>query len=143
MSTISISNLTYLHREELASLLSAPDAASKIAVIDVRDSDHVGGHIRSSHWVPINTFDYKLPELIRTLKQKDKVIFHCTLSQQRGPSAALRYAREKAKLRAKDPQAQEDQQEICVLEGGFSLWQAKYGEDENLTESYVKDIWAD
>jgi hypothetical protein len=30
-----------------------------------------------------------------------------------------------------------------VLDGGFSMWQAKYGDDENLTEGYVKDIWMD
>src|SRR5271156_3601080 len=83
MSPLTVPDLRYLRREQLASLLSSPDTASKIAVIDVRDSDHVGGHIRSSLWVPINTLDYRMAELIRTLKTKEKVVFHCALSQQR------------------------------------------------------------
>jgi hypothetical protein len=32
---------------------------------------------------------------------------------------------------------------VCVLVGGFNMWQAKYGEDDRLTEDYVKDIWDD
>ena len=98
MSIISISDIKFLKREQVASLLSNPETASEIAIIDVRDSDRIGGHIKSSQWIPINTLDYKLPELIRILKAKKKVVFHCALSQQRGPSAALRYARERAKV---------------------------------------------
>jgi len=144
MSTLTVSDLHYLRREQLASLLSSPDTASKIAVIDVRDSDHVGGHIRSSLWVPINTLDYRMAELIRTLKTKEKVVFHCALSQQRGPSAALRYARERARMLGKEEDGKEGKkQEVCVLEGGFAMWQSKYGKDERVTEGYVKDLWDD
>jgi hypothetical protein len=32
------------------------------------------------------------------LKDKETVVFHCALSQQRGPSAALRYIRERERL---------------------------------------------
>lgn len=99
------------------------------------------------------------------------------LSQQRGPSAALAYARAKqasaekeageaaeaegAEVVRVDSVAEEEKerragwedegvvtssgkisdQEICVLEGGFRNWQALYGEDESLTEGYVKDLW--
>jgi len=144
MSTLTVSDLRYLRREQLASLLSSPDTASKIAVVDVRDSDHVGGHIRSSLWVPINTLDYRMAELVRTLKTKEKVVFHCALSQQRGPSAALRYARERARMLGKEEEEEGGEgkkQEVCVLEGGFTMWQSKYGEDEKLTEGFVKDLW--
>jgi hypothetical protein len=44
------------------------------------------------------------------------VVFHCALSQQRGPSAALRYARERESTLS----AEENQkQQVFVLEGGF------------------------
>ena len=142
MDSLSISDLTYLRREQLASLLSSSSDVDRVAVVDVRDSDHVGGHIRSSMWIPANTLDYKLPELVRTLAAKDKVVFHCALSQQRGPSAALRYARERMRLLS-DEERQKMVQVVCVLEGGFNSWQAKYGEDETLTEGYAKDIWED
>ena len=90
--------------------------------------------------MPSSDLDIKTPELIRTLKDKDKVVFHCALSQQRGPSAALRYARERQRLHR--PQEGKGQ-EIYVLDGGFTMWQAKFGEDEKLTEGYVRDIWMD
>jgi rhodanese-related sulfurtransferase len=106
--------------------------------------DHIGGHIRSSIWVPSAELDVKTPELVRTLHDKDKVVFHCALSQQRGPSAALRYARERQRLLSTGKaEGEGQQQQVYVLEGGFTMWQAKYGEDEKLTEGYVRDIWMD
>lgn len=30
-----------------------------------------------------------------------------------------------------------------VLDGGFTQWQERYGEDGRLTEEYAKDIWQD
>ena len=102
--------------------------------------DHVGGHIYSSTWVPSSTLDARMPELIRTLKDKEKVVFHCALSQQRGPSAALRYARERERvLGPEEPQ----NQQVYVLEGGFVKWQEVFGKDERLTQNYVADIWED
>jgi rhodanese-related sulfurtransferase len=143
MSLITISSLTHMSREILAELvLSSPPP--NLAIIDVRDSDHIGGHIKGSLWIPSNTLDVRIPELLRTLKDKDKVIFHCALSQQRGPSAALRYARGREELAGKVlGDFQKKEQEVCVLVGGFNMWQAKYGEDARLTEDHVKDIWDD
>jgi rhodanese-related sulfurtransferase len=92
-----------------------------------------------------------MPELVRTLKEKKVVVFHCMLSQQRGPSAALRYVREREKVVGQEMKAEEGnpegaknddgQQKVYVLERGFQGWQEQYGEDERLTEGYVKDIW--
>jgi rhodanese-related sulfurtransferase len=143
MSLITISSLTQMSRESLAELILSTPPPS-LAIVDVRDSDHVGGHIKGSTWIPSNTLDFRLPELLRTLKDKDQVIFHCALSQQRGPSAALKYARGREELAGKlFGGGEKKNQEVCVLVGGFSMWQAKYGEDERLTEGYVKDIWDD
>ncbi|KAJ8118249.1 hypothetical protein OPT61_g728 [Boeremia exigua] len=163
MSTISLASLQYIDRDTLAQKFSSTQSLPKnTAVVDVRDSDHIGGHIRGSTWIPSSQLDYKVPELVRTLKDKEVVIFHCALSQQRGPSAALRYLREKERL---DPNAdlgskgevkeegvgneeakaegssEEKKQRVYVLKGGFTEWQEKYGEDQSLTEGYQKDIW--
>jgi rhodanese-related sulfurtransferase len=150
-TSITVSDLIYLPPTHLASLLkdssieaanaSTNSANMSVAVIDVRDSDHIGGHIRSSTWVPSDQLPTKLPELVRTLADKDMVVFHCALSQVRGPSAALKYVRERQRLLGKESGNQE--QRVCVLEGGFTMWQARYGEDVSLTEGYVKDIWQD
>jgi rhodanese-related sulfurtransferase len=171
MSTHTLSSLPYITREDLAAHLQTPSNAPNIAIIDVRDSDHIGGHIKGSTWVPSNELDYKTPELIRTMRDKDVVVFHCALSQQRGPSAALRYLREKERLdpkrwteskrevkegsgqvekedgeKKKDGEEKEEgvaqkKQKVVVLKGGFTQWQEKYGADEKLTEGWQKDIW--
>ncbi|EMD94073.1 hypothetical protein COCC4DRAFT_131627 [Bipolaris maydis ATCC 48331] len=157
MSSITLSDLEFIDRETLASTFTpstseATDAQSKrslpasTAIIDVRDSDHIGGHIRGSTWVPSSDLDFKLPELLRTLQDKETVVFHCALSQQRGPSAALRYLREKERLQGsggKEGGEKEGgkKQKVVVLKGGFTEWQEKYGMDEELTEGYKKDIW--
>lgn len=88
--------------------------------------------------MPSAYLDVRLPELLRTLKDKEKVVFHCALSQQRGPSAALRYARERERTLSPE---EYQKQEVYVLEGGFVKWQEKYGKDKQLTEAYVEDIW--
>ena len=86
-----------------------------------------------------------MPELVRTLKDKDIVVFHCALSQQRGPSSALRYLREKERLQSVNKKVTDNAdlsvegvkanttadgegvvkngQTVYVLEGGFVKWQ--------------------
>jgi rhodanese-related sulfurtransferase len=123
--------------------VSSPAA---LAIIDVRDSDYIGGHIRGCANVPAPTLDYRMPELVRTLQEKEVVVFHCALSQQRGPGAALRYLREREKLlkimegvvgksEGQDGEGGSDEgegrkreskeQKVFVLDGGFVQWQEK------------------
>lgn len=131
MSHFTVANLPRITAPALSSRLLSSSNNSTVAVVDVRDSDHIGGHIKSSLHVPSNTLDYKVPELVRTLQDKDTVVFHCMLSQQRGPSAALRYARERERLlgaeRGKCLAEGESGvgQKVCVLEQGFGGWQEK------------------
>jgi rhodanese-related sulfurtransferase len=168
MSSINLSDLQYITREDLAHQLGNSQSGtvpSNMAIIDVRDSDHVGGHIRGSTWVPSSELDYKTPELVRNLKDKDTVVFHCVLSQQRGPNAALRYLREKERLdptswvESESGEVKEEgegvkkgeavgeakgegkKQKVVVLSGGFEKWQEKFGSDNKLTEGWQKDIW--
>lgn len=98
------------------------------------------------------------------------VVFHCALSQQRGPSAALKYIRERSRIigtgvvgeamkknkeesveKMADDGEWEDvaeesakkEQKVYVLDRGFVGWQEIYGEDTRLTEGYRKEIWED
>jgi rhodanese-related sulfurtransferase len=147
MSSISIVDLPRISRETLASIIR--NNPSEVTVIDVRDSDYIGGHIVNGINVPTHTHDYRMPELVRTLKDQETVVFHCALSQQRGPSSALRYLREKERLEAgAEKTGGEDEkvvkeggekveagvtkdgegvvkngQKVYVLEGGFVKWQ--------------------
>lgn len=99
---------------------------------------------------------------MRKLKDTETVIFHCALSQVRGPGAALRYLRERERLLGPAPKegqntegggkeedgvpAQDGRikaQKVYVLEEGFVGWVQQYGEDPRLTEGYRKEIWKD
>lgn len=80
-----------------------------------------------------------MPTLLRRLDGKKMVVFHCMLSQQRGPSAALRYLREREAAKKGDAPAVE--QDVYILDRGFSAWQEVYGPDERLTEGYRKELW--
>ncbi|KAL2143601.1 hypothetical protein VTI28DRAFT_10186 [Corynascus sepedonium] len=143
-------------------LLAAQEAATAgdptIAVIDVRDDDYIGGHIKGSLNVPSHTLDAMLPTLVRQLQDKETVVFHCALSQQRGPSAALRYLRERERIlgankaatgpssgaEASDASGEntaKKEQNVFVLDRGFVGWQEVYGTDERLTEGYRKELW--
>ena len=100
--------------------------------------------------VPIRSLDAMMPTLVRQLNDKKVVVFHCALSQQRGPTAALKYLREKGPLLSKNkiaPASTEDgepvEQQVYVLDRGFVGWQEVYGEDERLTEGYRKELWKD
>ncbi|KAI1076832.1 Rhodanese-like protein [Whalleya microplaca] len=171
MSLVTISNLQRITASKLADMLlgatrsGAVDSESKIAVVDVRDDDHIGGHIKSSLHFPSRSLDATMPTLLRRLADADTVVFHCALSQQRGPSAALRYLRARERAEAKQQPVQEGgeqeknkgkdehegaenegaavPQKVYVLDRGFVGWQELYGLDERLTEAYRREIWED
>ena len=87
-----------------------------------------------------------MPTLLRKLADKETVVFHCALSQQRGPSAALRYLREREAQQqqqrdGRDDALSVDKQKVYVLDRGFVGWQEVYGPDERLTEAWRKELW--
>ncbi|KAF8251133.1 Rhodanese-like protein [Wilcoxina mikolae CBS 423.85] len=153
------SKLARISPERLSTLLLTEPTEEKVVVVDVRDSDHIGGHIKGSRHVPSGTLSYTTPELVRNLKGTEKVVFHCALSQERGPSAAKKYMRERERMfglesiakemkweddgeaKERDETAAVKQQEVFVLDGGFVQWQKKFGNDERLTEKYDKELW--
>jgi len=160
-TTVTLPSLKRISRERLGSILLTRHTDDKVVVVDVRDSDHIGGHIKSSKHIPAGTLDYAAPDLVRRLKNTEKVVFHCALSQERGPSAALKYMRERERLfglgsiedsvkpeeddgnaTTRDSAGAVIKQEVYVLDGGFVQWQEKFGEDERLTENYDKELWA-
>ncbi|KAG6007320.1 hypothetical protein E4U21_006131 [Claviceps maximensis] len=125
-------------------ILAEGDSPSpSYAIIDVRDDDYIGGHIKGCTNITTLQLEAMMPTLVRKLKDTKTVVFHCALSQQRGPSAALKYLREKDELLKRLGSEGETtvEQEVVVLDRGFVGWQQAYGDDERLTEGYVKEIW--
>ncbi|KAK8127892.1 Arsenate reductase 2.1 [Apiospora sp. TS-2023a] len=149
MSLVTLGSLQRMQATELADKMLAAQAAgldietSNIAVVDVRDDDYIGGHIQGSLNFPSRSLDAMMPTLLRKLEGKETVVFHCALSQQRGPSAALRYLREREAVADDAGKDKEQQQTVYILDRGFVGWQEKYGPDERLTEAYRKEIWED
>ncbi|KAH6673926.1 Rhodanese-like domain-containing protein [Plectosphaerella plurivora] len=146
MSTVSIANLQRISAKDLSELLLAEQAAATdptIAVVDVRDDDYLGGHIKGGMNMPSNTLEYMMPTLLRRLEGKKTVVFHCALSQQRGPSAALQYLRLREQIERNKPATAPPAatQTVYVLDRGFAGWQETYGTDERLTEGYRKELW--
>ncbi|KAI0017233.1 Rhodanese-like protein [Xylariomycetidae sp. FL0641] len=142
MSLITLSSLGRITAEKLRPML---EAAAKqpnpdVAVVDVRDGDYIGGHIKDCLHFESSQLDATMPTLLRRLEGKHSVVFHCMLSQQRGPSAALRYLRE---LEARGDERAKTQK-VYVLDRGFMAWIELYDSDpkaRELTEGYRKEIW--
>ncbi len=127
--------LQILKNSDLATWIrhgSAPNGA--FVVVDVRDYDYIGGHIKNSLHFPYDTFVSQIHELLDQTSSIPNVIFHCSLSQQRGPSAARKYFQIISERGSVD-------KTVYILKGGFTEWQAKYGEDTSLTSNFRKDIW--
>ncbi|KAG7101020.1 CDC25-like phosphatase YCH1 [Verticillium longisporum] len=144
MSTISLANLQRISAKDLSEILLTQQAAATdptVAVVDVRDDDYIGGHIKGGINMPSATLDVMMPTLVRRMQGKKTVVFHCALSQQRGPSAALKYLRERDQMMRRENPAELANQTVYVLDLGFSGWQQTYGEDERLTDGYSKELW--
>lgn len=138
----SISDLKFLKPTTLYSWFKG-GSPGRFAVVDVRDSDYIGGHIKGCYHYPSGNFQETLPELRQKLidNQIKDVVFHCALSQSRGPSATLKFLRSLGEVKDQEQIEYFNGLSVWVLQGGFTQWQQNYGEDETVTEGYEKDIW--
>lgn len=85
-----------------------------LAIIDVRDDDHYGGHILGSKNYPSHKLADNLPGIIEQTKDKKRIVFHCSLSQQRGPKASRMFAEARRLIGDKEQTGPE----VYILEGG-------------------------
>ncbi|KZP01309.1 hypothetical protein CALVIDRAFT_131301 [Calocera viscosa TUFC12733] len=105
---------SFISGKELKKLLtSTTDQPPKI--VDVRDDDHISLHYPSTRFIT------EVNKLVEKLKDEQVVVFHCALSQQRGPKAARIYAETRANLLPDAPA-----QKVVVLRGGFMQFQAEF-----------------
>lgn len=84
----------FLQPVQVKALLEDPAMQAKVMILDVRDEDFAGGHIKGCKNVPsyeLSSED-ELDKFITTHLSDgiDTVIVHCYLSQQRGPTCARR-----------------------------------------------------
>ncbi|KAF9257484.1 Rhodanese-like protein [Marasmius fiardii PR-910] len=130
----------YISGEELAALIKNPEKVAKkdYLVVDVRDDDYEGGNIKGSLNMPSKDFLMNVDTLVKDTKDVGTVIFHCSLSQVRGPKAARVYQETRQNVLGKD----ESSTNVYILRDGFSQFQVKYKDDPELVENWDENVWA-
>ncbi|PIA29105.1 hypothetical protein AQUCO_06200003v1 [Aquilegia coerulea] len=109
-------SISYINGSQLLSLKRRPN----IAIVDVRDDERTyDAHIAGSLHYPSSTFSNKISDLAQNVKGKDTLVFHCALSQVRGPSCARRFADYLSEMKEAV-----DIKNVLILERGFNGWEA-------------------
>ncbi|KAJ2878015.1 Cdc25 phosphatase Ibp1, partial [Coemansia aciculifera] len=117
------SSLAFINAKELATRVRDQKQVSgrDYIVIDVRDVDFVGGHIPGAENVPAHTLFERMDELINRYQRVPLVVFHCAMSQVRGPKSARSYLRAvNARLETAPQDSPLHKQQVVVLTGGFN-----------------------
>jgi Cdc25 family phosphatase len=111
-----------------------------VLIIDCRDDDYVGGHIKGAIHISSLEFGLKpvfsMNKILEIAKSKNtkNVVFHCMESQKRSPKCANNF-----KIFLKF--IRETSWNIFVLEGGFDRWIRKYNTNPDLVENFNDDYW--
>ncbi|KDN45415.1 hypothetical protein RSAG8_05002, partial [Rhizoctonia solani AG-8 WAC10335] len=138
-STFSGPSFRYMSPTELGELMKSGKVSMKdYAVVDVRDDDFLGGNIVGCVRAPSSKYLTTVDDLVSKTKDVPKMIFHCALSQQRGPKAARIYA--ETRNNRLNP-GETPTQEIYVLRGGFTEFQRLFKGDPILVEKWRKEVW--
>ncbi|KAK4272831.1 hypothetical protein QN277_021333 [Acacia crassicarpa] len=110
-------SISYITGSQLLSIRRQPN----IAIIDVRDDERsYDGHIGGSLHFASDSFSENISNLVQQVKDKDTLVFHCALSQVRGPTCARRLANYLEDFKKDDAGIKN----IMVLERGFNGWEA-------------------
>lgn len=132
-------SISFITVDELAVVVRDPNQqpGTDYVVVDVRDEDFRGGHIPGALNIPahhLKTDSRQLQSLVDRCKNVPLVVFHCALSQVRGPRSARIYR-----------QAVGDQsQKVVILSGGFTAWLYKFRALEDpkaMIEDYNEAFW--
>nr|GAT52251.1 predicted protein [Mycena chlorophos] len=127
----------YITGDELAKLIKTEGklAEKDYLVVDVRDDDFFGGNIVNARNIPSRQFSVAVYDLANKSKDVGTVVFHCALSQVRGPKAARMYAETRQNLHIPG------EQQVLVLNGGFTEFQRKFKDDPILVEKWDRETW--
>uniref|UniRef100_A0A061RFC9 Rhodanese-like protein n=1 Tax=Tetraselmis sp. GSL018 TaxID=582737 RepID=A0A061RFC9_9CHLO len=122
----------YLPAETVADILRSSER-DRVQVIDVRDDDFdTSGHIRGAMNLPQPFFskDENIDGVIRGLisQGKRRIIFHCWLSQQRGPWCADRFAKRLEQCGGTDIDY------VNVLKNGYKRFSRLYLNETDLVD---------
>ena len=114
----------------------------KVQIIDLRQADYVGGHLRGSMHIPYDKFtEQKAEELVKLLVGKKDIVFLCMYSKTLAPECASKYAR--TRLKYIEDQFVENQN-VLVLLGGMSIIMTVWfcaGTAGGLIVGYDENMW--
>ncbi|KAF8132208.1 Rhodanese-like protein [Mycena galopus ATCC 62051] len=128
----------YISGDKLAEMIKSDKVANQdYLVVDVRDDDYAGGNITNAVNMPSRQFRTSVDDLVQKSADVKVMVFHCALSQVRGPQAARIYEEKRNKLDL----ARDKPQEIYVLTQGFTEFQRKFKDDPTLVVNWDKDVW--
>lgn len=129
--------VSYMSAKTLEEKLGST-TSDNIAVVDVRDEDHLGGHIKVSHHIPSAMFMRNPSSYVEGFKSKEAVVFHCMYSQQRGPRAARAFATAIPLILA----ATETFPSVYILDGGFQKFINTVGPKSSLLDKVDKELYS-
>ncbi len=111
---------------ELAKLLR--EGAKDVIVVDVRDLDRAGGHVKGSVNIRAAEFQANAKKYAAEWTGR-KVVFYCMYSQIRGPTSAAALAQACIDLKLENPPV------AYVLRGGFRSMAAQ-GQYKDIMEGF-------
>ncbi|KAK9814822.1 hypothetical protein WJX72_012047 [[Myrmecia] bisecta] len=121
-------DLSYISAGDLVTVLQGPDKA-KTLVVDVRDDDFEGGHIKGALNVPSGDFEAGIAPVVKNqLSGVETVVVHCALSQIRGPKCAVKLNN------ILDEAGLANRPQVKVLSKGFNGFQEAYGHSAEFVE---------
>ncbi|GAB5036736.1 myosin light chain kinase, partial [Nannochloropsis oceanica] len=137
---------SFIEPEELLALLQAQRQGVKsptIKIVDVRDDDFEVAKLPGAINVPSEEWheDERVDTLVQELKDYDLVIFHCMLSQVRGPKCSNRFRARLSVLKVDEEEEEEEEgrreggkeggrPRVFVLRGGFQGWYARFSKGQ-------------
>ncbi|KAL9647464.1 hypothetical protein ABK040_006825 [Willaertia magna] len=117
--------------QPLSLLMQQPN----VLIVDVRDDDYIGGHIKGSIHYPFSSFEESVQKINQYLKDNDKdtIVFYCMYSEQRAPQCVSTFCDSLDQQRL-------EELKIYVLSGGLNAFLKKYPNSE-LLEDYNRDYF--
>ncbi|KAJ1661826.1 Cdc25 phosphatase Ibp1 [Coemansia sp. RSA 1813] len=131
--------------DDLASLVRNKDKTPGVdyVIVDVRDEDYKVGHIPGAINVPAHEMRASTTRLLKDYGAVPMIVFHCALSQVRGPKSARIYNEALAEaLETAEPGSPLFSQSVYILTGGFTSWVYRFRNTEpELITEFSQQLW--
>jgi rhodanese-related sulfurtransferase len=148
-----MTSITFVEPSDLATILRLQqehDSKPLTRILDVRDDDFAGGHIKGCIHIPcwdllspqplpskgtdaspVTALDMFIEQYCTT-EETERIVCHCYFSQQRGPMVARRIAERLEQLQESGRFIQPG--DVWVLKHGWRRFGRLYGAEDDLVE---------